>query len=497
MADGSADAAFLVPAGFSAAIDAGQAVTLEVVGARDAGLATEIARSVAQRFGDGVVTVQLAVATAAELRGPGGLGAGRNPDAALQAGSSGRPRPPGPRRSRWSDRAALRQLSLASYFSRVDGDPVPVLLGADRAWSACSTSGARARSRGSWPGRSQPWTVLVGKLLGGFVQGMLAMTVLVVATTLPHRRRLGLAAGRGRWSCAAAVIAAIGISTLVMSFSELGRGRRRRQLGRRDHAGRPRRHASRPPPRPPRSMAHARAVHPARLVHARPRRHAGRRDASPTACRRSAVLLAIGLVTGAHRHRPRAAPGDGPMSQLRQGPRDRAGQPAPPGPRPGRPVLRVRPAHDHHRGAGPPVRRHRAGAAGRRRAGRRRRPPRRSSRSSREDTARFEIRRVADEATLRTQVERGQLEAGLVIPDGFTPSLGWPGHGRGPVPRHDRLRSRSGSAAPIDAVGRPAGARSPRPHESRWREGRRRSAEAAAAADGGATTTVPGVDGRR
>ena len=51
--DGTADAAFLVPAGFSVAIRPGQAVTLEVVGARDAALATEIARAVAQRFGDG------------------------------------------------------------------------------------------------------------------------------------------------------------------------------------------------------------------------------------------------------------------------------------------------------------------------------------------------------------------------------------------------------------------------------------------------------------
>jgi ABC-2 type transport system permease protein len=39
------------------------------------------------------------------------------------------------------------------------------------------------------------------------------------------------------------------------------------------------------------------------------------------------------------------------------------------------------------------------------------------------DTTRFDVRRVADEATLRTQVERGQLEAGLVIHDGFADAL--------------------------------------------------------------------------
>ena len=36
---------------------------------------------------------------------------------------------------------------------------------------------------------------------------------------------------------------------------------------------------------------------------------------------------------------------------------------------------------------------------------------------------RFEIRAIADEATLRQQVERGMLEAGVVIPDGFGASL--------------------------------------------------------------------------
>ena len=41
-------AAILVPAGFTAAIGAGQAATLDVVGARDEGLATEVARSIAQ-----------------------------------------------------------------------------------------------------------------------------------------------------------------------------------------------------------------------------------------------------------------------------------------------------------------------------------------------------------------------------------------------------------------------------------------------------------------
>ena len=55
-----------------------------------------------------------------------------------------------------------------------------------------------------------------------------------------------------------------------------------------------------------------------------------------------------------------------------------------------------------------------------------------------EDTARFEIRRLADIETLEGQVERGQLEAGLVIPDGFTAVARPAGPGRDPLHRDDR-----------------------------------------------------------
>jgi ABC-2 type transport system permease protein len=46
-----------------------------------------------------------------------------------------------------------------------------------------------------------------------------------------------------------------------------------------------------------------------------------------------------------------------------------------------------------------------------------------------QDSTRFEVRRPSDEATLRSQVERGQLEAGIVIPAGYGSALA----GRGQV----------------------------------------------------------------
>ena len=219
--DGTADAAFLVPAGFSAAIGAGQAVTLEVVGARDSGLATEIARSVAQRFGDGVVTVQLSVATALELARAGGAGGsggpGATPDPALQAriiGAASSARPP----VILADQtAALRQLSMASYFSA--SMAILFLFFSAQMGLVSLFDERRQGTLGRiLAGPVKPWTVLGGKLLGGFAQGMLAMTVLVVATTVLIGASWGSPLGVAL-VCTAAVIAALGISTLVISFT--------------------------------------------------------------------------------------------------------------------------------------------------------------------------------------------------------------------------------------------------------------------------------------
>ena len=219
--DGTADAAFLVPAGFSAAIGAGQAVTLEVVGARDSGLATEIARAVAQRFGDGVVTVQLSVATALELARAGGAGGsggpGATPDPALQAriiGAASSARPP----VILADQAAaLRQLSMASYFSA--SMAILFLFFSAQMGLVSLFDERRQGTLGRiLAGPVKPWTVLAGKLLGGFAQAMLAMTVLVVATTLLIGASWGSPLGVAL-VCTAAVIAALGISTLVISFT--------------------------------------------------------------------------------------------------------------------------------------------------------------------------------------------------------------------------------------------------------------------------------------
>jgi ABC-2 type transport system permease protein len=208
--DRTADAAFIVPAGFTAAILAGQAATLEIVGARDAGISNEIARALAQRFGDGVTAVQLSVATAVDL-------AATPPTEAEIGRLTGLAAAAPPPLALVSTTAGLRQLTLSTYFSAS-----MAILFLFFSAQVGLVSLFEERRQGTLArilaGPVQPWTVLAGKTLGGFALGLLAMTVLVVATTLLIGARWGPPAGVAL-VVVGAITAAIGISTLVVSFA--------------------------------------------------------------------------------------------------------------------------------------------------------------------------------------------------------------------------------------------------------------------------------------
>ncbi len=208
--DGSADAAFIIPPGFTAAIQAGQAATLEVLGARDAGLATEIARAVAQAFGDGVVAVQLSIATATELAGP-------SADPAL-AGTVAGAAASAARPVVLVDEAAdLRQLSLPTYFSA--SMAILFLFFSAQMGLVSLFEERRQGTLGRiLAGPVRPWTVLAGKTLGSFVQAAVAMTILVATTTLLIGAAWGSPVGVALL-VAGAIVAAIGVSLLVISFT--------------------------------------------------------------------------------------------------------------------------------------------------------------------------------------------------------------------------------------------------------------------------------------
>ena len=208
--DGTADAAFLIPAGFSAAIQAGQAATLDVVGARNAGLATEIAQALGQRFGDGVVAVQLSVATAADLATASPVQADVQRISEIAAAAP-------PPITMTNTSADLRQLTLASYFS-ASMAILFLFFSAQIGLVSLFDERRQGTLARILAGPIAPWTVLAGKTLGSFVLALLAMSVLVVTTSLLIGAHWGPPLGVALM-VVSAIIAAIGICTLVVSFA--------------------------------------------------------------------------------------------------------------------------------------------------------------------------------------------------------------------------------------------------------------------------------------
>jgi ABC-2 type transport system permease protein len=211
VAAGEQEVAFVIPADFSARIQAGSPVAIEILGSRDEGLATEIARSVATRFGNGVVAVQLAVHTAGELAGQPLPPAEQGRIAAAAAGL--------PTVVALVDETTpLRQLNLSTYFAAsmsilflffAAGTGIVSLFEERR-------NGTLARILA---GPVRPTSILAGKSLGSFVLGIVALTVLIAATTLLIGADWGPPPGV-ILLVIAAVVSAIGISTLVASFAK-------------------------------------------------------------------------------------------------------------------------------------------------------------------------------------------------------------------------------------------------------------------------------------
>ena len=207
---GNTTAAFVIPAGLTLAIQSGQPVTVRIIGARGSDLGTEVARALAQRFGDGVVAVQLSVATVASLSGV-------LPDAAAQGRIAGAVAAAVPPVALVDVEASLRQLSLPTYFS-ASMAILFLFFSAQMGMLSLFDERRQGTLARILAGPVRPWTILLGKTLGGFVLAVAAMAVLVVATTLLIKADWGPPGGVAAMVLAA-IVAALGISTLVISFA--------------------------------------------------------------------------------------------------------------------------------------------------------------------------------------------------------------------------------------------------------------------------------------
>src|SRR6185436_13648276 len=111
---------------------------------------------------------------------------------------------------------SLRQLSLPTYYSAAMA-ALFLFLSAQMGLISVFYERTLGTLRRILAGPVSPNAILAGKLLGGFLQAVVAMTVLVVATTLLIQAHWGPPLGVAL-IVVAGILAAIGISTFVVSF---------------------------------------------------------------------------------------------------------------------------------------------------------------------------------------------------------------------------------------------------------------------------------------
>jgi len=207
---GTVDAAVVIPAGFSAAVQAGQAAELKVVASGGEVLSGQVLRSVLTSFGSQVEGVQLAVTTVL-------ASTGTPPDPSLAAELAAQavalPEPVALTEARTEDRVASSRTYYGAamavlfvFFAAQFG--VVSLLAERRNGTLARMLAAPITAR----------TVLVGKVLVSIVLAVVSMSIIVFGTTL----LLGASWGDPLAVAALVVatsLAASGIALLVVGFA--------------------------------------------------------------------------------------------------------------------------------------------------------------------------------------------------------------------------------------------------------------------------------------
>jgi len=207
-ADGTLDAVIVIPAGFSARVQAGQPASMQVIGNVDAGISAQVARSITQAYAAELNRVRLSVATVVASRG----GAGDPQALAAQAAATTTP-------VAVSDVSAqTKQLDTKSFFAA--GMAVfflffTVQFGVTSLLEERS-EGTLARLLAAPIGRG---SILGGKLLVSFLLGVVSMGVLAVATSLLFGAHWGNPLGVAVL-IVAAIAAAMGIMALIATLAK-------------------------------------------------------------------------------------------------------------------------------------------------------------------------------------------------------------------------------------------------------------------------------------
>jgi ABC-2 type transport system permease protein len=206
---GDVDAAIVVPAGFGVDVQAGRGSQLEIIGDASGGTAVAVADAISEGFAARLEAIRLAVATALQAdpaADPGVLVA--QATAAVTSSE--------PIRIAASD-APLRRASSRTFYA---GSMAIFFLFFTAQFGVLSL--LTERRQGTLPrllaAPIPPWAIVVGKALGSFVLGIVAMAVLVLASSLLLGARWGNPAAV-TLLVLTAVLAATGVTALITGLS--------------------------------------------------------------------------------------------------------------------------------------------------------------------------------------------------------------------------------------------------------------------------------------
>jgi ABC-2 type transport system permease protein len=208
--DDELDSFFLIPAGFSAAVTSGQAATIEVVGNVDTPTSSQIAESIASRFGAGVDTARLAFLTTQS--GPGGPYDQQQVAAAAQAAAANPPvvLAQEPVSERQLDPTSFFVAGMAGFFVFFTIQSGITSLLEER------EEGTLARLQAAPIART---SILAGKALNSFLIGFFSLGVLAIASHYLMGSDLGPPIPVAVLA-AALVASAVGIMGLIASVAK-------------------------------------------------------------------------------------------------------------------------------------------------------------------------------------------------------------------------------------------------------------------------------------
>ena len=210
-AKGTLAAVIVIPAGFSARVQAGQPASMQVIGNVDAPISTEVARSIAESFAADLNRIRLSVATVAAGNPRAPLSPAQIQALAARAAAVAAPVAVNDisAQTKELDQKSFFAAGMAVFFLFFTVQFGVTSLLEERNDGTLARLLAAPISRNS---------ILGGKLLTSFLLGVISMTVLAVATTLLFGASWGNPLGVAVL-VVAAILAATGIMALIATLA--------------------------------------------------------------------------------------------------------------------------------------------------------------------------------------------------------------------------------------------------------------------------------------